>query len=114
MEDCLFCRIVRGEVEAEVVAERPRAVAFPDINPQAPVHVLIVPREHVPQVKDLDLSDSEMLADIFAVINDVAASKGLERAGYRVVCNIGKAAGQEVDHLHFHMLGGRSMGWPPG
>jgi histidine triad (HIT) family protein len=114
LEDCLFCRIVSGEIEVELIAERPGAVAFPDINPQAPVHVLIVPRKHVPQVKDLDLEDCEMLSDIFAVINEVAASEGIERAGYRVICNIGKTAGQEVDHLHFHMLGGRSMGWPPG
>lgn len=114
MEDCLFCRIVRGEIETEFVAERPGVVAFPDINPQAPVHVLIVPREHVPRIKDLELSDCEILGDIFAAINDVAAREGIEETGYRVVCNIGRQAGQEIDHLHFHMLGGRGMGWPPG
>jgi histidine triad (HIT) family protein len=114
LEDCLFCRIVSGEIETEIVAERPNAIAFPDINPQAAVHVLIVTREHVPQIKDLELSNSELLADIFDVINEVAASKGIEQTGYRVVCNIGREAGQEIDHLHFHMLGGRRMGWPPG
>jgi histidine triad (HIT) family protein len=114
LEDCLFCRIARKEIETEIVAERTNVIAFPDINPQAPVHVLIVPREHIPQIKDLDLSDCGLLSDIFAVINDVASSKGIAQTGYRVVCNIGKKAGQEVDHLHFHLLGGRGMNWPPG
>lgn len=114
MEDCLFCRIARGEIETEIVCERPNALAFRDINPQAPIHMLIVPREHIPGVKDLDLSNCEVLADIFAIINDIAVSKGIAQTGYRIVCNIGEEAGQEIDHLHFHLLGGRLMGWPPG
>jgi histidine triad (HIT) family protein len=114
LEDCLFCRIARKEIDTEIVAESKNVVAFPDVNPQAPVHILIVPREHIPGIKDLDLSDCELLSDIFAVINDAALSKGIDQTGYRVVCNIGRQAGQEIDHLHFHLLGGRGMNWPPG
>jgi histidine triad (HIT) family protein len=114
LEDCLFCRIARKEIEAELVGECTSAVAFRDINPQAPVHVLVVPKEHIPQIKDLDLDSCQLLSDIFSLVNDIAVSEGIEDRGYRVVCNIGKEAGQEIDHLHFHMLGGRIMGWPPG
>lgn len=114
MEDCIFCRIVTGELGAEIVDERPNALAFRDVNPQAPVHILVVPREHVPQIKDLGPDRCEVLGDIFSLINDIAVSEGIGQTGYRVVCNIGEEAGQEVGHLHFHILGGRFMKWPPG
>ena len=114
MEDCLFCRIVSRELGAEIVDERPNALAFRDVNPQAPVHILVVPREHVPQIKDLGPDRCEVLGDIFSLITDIAVSEGIGQTGYRVVCNIGEEAGQSVGHLHFHVLGGRFMKWPPG
>jgi len=111
---CIFCKIIRGEIPATIVAENEHAVAFDDINPQAPVHTLIIPRDHVERAHDLDSSHSQALAGIFALSREVAAAKGLEPAGYRLVINNGKGAGQEVFHLHLHLLGGRPMQWPPG
>lgn len=115
-DDCLFCRIISGEIGSDVVAEKPRAIAFRDVSPQAPVHVLIVPKEHLPSVADLvGAPDScEVLSDIFSLVNDIAICEGISQRGYRLVANIGEEAGQAVDHLHFHLLGGRFMGWPPG
>lgn len=113
-DDCLFCRIVGKEVGSEIVAESPNAIAFRDINPQAPVHILIVPREHIESVKDLSMDRCELLSDIFALINDLTVSEGISQTGYRVVVNAGEDGGQDVDHVHFHLLGGRFMGWPPG
>ncbi len=115
-ESCLFCRIVNKEIGSELVDERPRAVAFRDVSPQAPVHVLIVPREHIPTIAEMVAApDScEILSDIFSLVNDIAVSEGISQRGYRLVANIGEEAGQAVDHLHFHLLGGRFMGWPPG
>jgi histidine triad (HIT) family protein len=114
MEECLFCRIVKKEVGTDIVEERPTAIAFRDINPQAPVHVLVVPKEHISSIKDLDEEECGILADIFSLINDIAVSEGISQTGYRVVVNTGEEAGQDVDHLHFHVLGGRFMRWPPG
>jgi histidine triad (HIT) family protein len=114
LEDCLFCRIVNSEVGSEIIEERPTALAFRDVNPQAPVHILIVPKEHIPQIKDLGPDNCDVLTDIFSLINDIAVSEGIAQTGFRVVCNIGEEAGQAVDHLHFHLLGGRFMRWPPG
>lgn len=115
-DDCLFCRIVAGELGSDIVEELPNAIAFRDVNPQAPVHVLIVPKEHLPTVADLLASDAscEILSDIFSLVNDIAVSEGISQRGYRLVANVGEEAGQAVDHLHFHLLGGRFMGWPPG
>jgi len=114
LEECLFCRIAKKEVVTDIVEERTEAIAFRDINPQAPVHVLIVPKEHIPSIKDLDKDRCGLLADIFSLINDIAVSEGISQTGYRVVVNTGEEAGQDIDHLHFHMLGGRFMKWPPG
>ena len=113
-DDCVFCRILAGEVGTDILAESPTAVAFRDINPQAPVHVLIVPKEHIPTVKDLALDRCELLSDIFSMINELAVSEGIAQTGYRVLVNSGEDGGQAVDHVHFHLLGGRFMGWPPG
>jgi histidine triad (HIT) family protein len=115
-DDCLFCRIVNKEVTTDIVDEKPTAIAFKDISPQAPVHVLIVPKEHLPTVADLLAAPNscEILSDIFSLINDIVISEGISQRGYRVVANVGEEAGQAVDHLHFHLLGGRFMGWPPG
>lgn len=114
MDECLLCRIVKGDVEAEVVDERPTAIAIRDINPQAPVHVLVMPRDHIPSVNELGPEHCDLLADIFGLIADIVVSEGIAQTGYRVVINTGEEAGQEIDHLHFHLMGGRFMGWPPG
>jgi histidine triad (HIT) family protein len=113
MDDCLFCGIVRGSVPSTAVLETEHCLAFRDINPAAPVHVLVVPKEHIGSVEDLALGHNELLGDLFAAIRAVAAKEGVTDTGYRVVTNVGEDAGQLVHHLHFHVLGGRSLRWPP-
>ena len=110
--DCLFCRIAAGEVPADVVFSDDGVVAFRDINPRAPTHVLAIPRRHVPSVADLTDADGPMLAALFGALRRVAEEAGLR--GYRIVSNVGAEAGQSVFHVHFHLLGGRSLTWPPG
>ena len=112
--DCLFCRIVAGEIPATMVRESPRVVAFRDVNPQAPTHVLVIPREHYPNAASLAAADGDLLAEVFREAAAVAAAEGLDGSGYRLVTNTGPDAGQSVDHLHVHVLGGRSLSWPPG
>jgi histidine triad (HIT) family protein len=111
--DCLFCRIASGEVPADRVHEDDQVIAFRDINPRAPTHVLVIPRRHVADAHALDDADGPLLAALFAATRRVADAEGLSE-GYRIVTNVGPAAGQTVLHLHLHLLGGRSMGWPPG
>jgi histidine triad (HIT) family protein len=113
-EDCLFCRIVAGELESDAVSSSERSFAFRDINPQAPVHVLVVPRRHIEDARALTLSDGEDLADLLAVANEVAVSEGIAESGYRLLWNVGKDAQNSVAHLHLHVIGGRPMAWPPG
>jgi histidine triad (HIT) family protein len=110
--DCLFCRIAAGEMPADVVYADDAVVAFRDINPRAPTHVLAIPRRHVPSVADLTDADGPMLAALFGALRRVAEEAGLR--GYRIVSNVGAEAGQSVFHVHFHLLGGRSLSWPPG
>lgn len=110
--DCLFCRIVNHQVPAEIVAESESAVAFRDINPQAPTHVLVVPREHYRDVAAVAADDPHLLAATYAFAADVARTEGLP--AYRMVTNSGAEAGQSVFHLHVHVLGGRPLTWPPG
>lgn len=111
-DDCLFCRIVRGEIPAAVVHKDDHVVAFRDINPQAPVHVVIVPREHVASLNDA--TDAEMLGRLSLAASEIARREGIADSGYRTVVNTNRAAGQTVFHIHLHLLGGRSMAWPPG
>jgi histidine triad (HIT) family protein len=111
--DCLFCKVVSGEVPADVVHRGETVVAFRDINPQAPTHVLVIPAEHIASLEMLGDHHAALLASIVSAINEVARNEGVA-GGFRVVTNIGPAAGQSVDHLHFHVLGGRPMRWPPG
>jgi len=113
MADCLFCGIVRREVPSAAVLETEHSYAFRDIHPAAPVHVLIVPKEHLGSVEDLGAGHNDLLGDLFGAIRAVAAKEGVAESGYRVVTNIGDDAGQLVPHLHFHVLGGRSLRWPP-
>ncbi len=111
--DCLFCRIVSDEIPSDRVYEDAEIIAFNDIAPQAPTHVLVIPRRHIPDAHALTVGDGDLLAKLFRVIRDVGDAAGLEN-GYRVVTNVGPESGQTVFHLHFHLLGGRTMGWPPG
>jgi histidine triad (HIT) family protein len=111
--ECLFCRIVADVIPADRVLETDDVVAFRDIHPQAPTHVLVVPRRHVPDVDTLEDDDAGLLSALFAAVRRVAEAEGLAK-GYRVVTNVGAESGQSVFHLHLHVLGGRPMSWPPG
>ncbi len=114
MADCLFCRIISGDVPGTIVHQDEHVVAFRDISPKAPTHVLLIPRRHIASAAELSGTDSEMLGRLFTVAAQVARDAGVAAKGYRLVTNVGSAAGQSVHHLHFHLLGGRSLGWPPG
>jgi histidine triad (HIT) family protein len=110
--DCLFCRIVRGEISAKLVAEDEHCVAFRDINPQAPTHVLVIPREHIPSLNEA--RDAAAISRLSLMAARIARDEGLAERGYRTVVNTNADAGQTVFHVHLHLLGGRRMGWPPG
>lgn len=112
--DCLFCRIVAGEIPADVVLSTPDLMAFRDINPQAPTHILIIPKVHVASVSDLDPDQAELMGKLFLAAQELAEREGIAPEGYRMVVNAGVAAGQTVFHIHMHLLGGRGMAWPPG
>lgn len=111
-DDCLFCRIVRKEIPAKLVAEDEHCVAFRDINPQAPVHVLVIPREHVPSLNQA--TDAAMIGRLSLMAAEIARSEGVAESGYRTVINTNAGAGQTVFHVHLHLLGGRALHWPPG
>jgi histidine triad (HIT) family protein len=117
--DCLFCRMVAGEIPADVVHETDRVLAFRDINPQAPTHVLVIPKQHHPTAAALALADPSLLGEVVVEAQAVAEQEGLvadggTEPGYRIVTNTGPQAGQTVHHVHLHVLGGRGLGWPPG
>jgi histidine triad (HIT) family protein len=111
---CIFCRIVDGSIPAKVVYQDEHTLAFDDITPQAPVHTLVIPKRHVVAVQDLGEADQALLGRLLLTCRKVAADKGLAEPGYRIVANTGRDGGQSVFHLHFHVLGGRHLGWPPG
>jgi len=113
-ESCLFCKIAHRELDADLVFEDDHVVAFQDINPQAPVHVLIIPRAHVATVNDLREEHGEDLARLFLAARKIAVDQGVDEEGYRLVVNCQEGAGQSVFHIHMHLLGGRRMSWPPG
>jgi histidine triad (HIT) family protein len=114
MLECVFCNILRGEMPAEFVYEDERIVAFRDINPQAPVHVLILPRKHIPSTNQITPGDVGILGEMILVARKVAEIEGVADSGYRLVINCNEDSGQEIYHLHLHLLGGRRMTWPPG
>lgn len=114
MSDCLFCKIMNGDISADKVFEDDRIFAFKDINPQAPVHVLIIPRKHIPTVNELTEADDDMVGHIYRTAARLAQEFGISSDGYRIVTNCNAMAGQSVYHIHFHLLGGRPMNWPPG
>ncbi len=111
---CLFCRIVAGELPSTVVEDDDVVLAIRDIAPRAPTHILLLPKRHVPSASDLTAADGDLLGRIFAMAAGIARSQGIAEAGYRIVTNVGTWGGQTVDHLHFHLMGGRPFEWPPG
>ena len=114
MEDCIFCKIASGRIPTEKVYEDDRAVAFRDINPSAPQHVLIVPREHIVSVNEVSAANEGLIGHLFSAAAKVAKKLGVDETGYRCVISTGPDAGQLVMHLHIHLLGGRKLDWPPG
>ncbi len=113
-EDCLFCRIAGMEIPADIVFEDDQVIAFRDVNPKAPVHILLIPRDHITSAASLTDANGPMLGRMFAVAAQLARDEGIAKSGFRLTTNSGPGAGQSVPHLHFHLMGGRQMGWPPG
>ena len=114
MENCLFCKIAKGEIDSEIVYNDGQWIAFKDINPQAPTHLLIVPKKHISTLMDIEDSDEKLMGSVSTVAKLLAKKNDLESSGFRLVLNCGSGAGQSVFHIHFHLLGGRPMQWPPG
>ncbi len=113
-KDCLFCRIVDGDLPADIVFEDDTLIAFRDINAKAPTHILLIPRRHIATMNDLQNGDESLAGELFITAARIAADEGLAEDGYRVVMNCNEDAGQSVFHIHLHLMGGRRMGWPPG
>jgi histidine triad (HIT) family protein len=114
MNDCLFCRVVAKKIPSKVVYEDQETVAFEDVNPQAPVHVLVIPKKHIPTTLDLSPDDMQLIGHMFRVAADIAKEKGIAERGFRLVMNTNPESGQTVYHIHLHLIGGRHMHWPPG
>ena len=114
MSDCLFCKMVNGDISPDVVYENDSVLAFRDVNPQAPTHVLVIPKQHIATTNDLDSGNASIVAELYLAAKQVAADEGIRDSGYRTVMNCNAGAGQSVYHIHLHVLGGRPMRWPPG
>ena len=114
MTDCLFCKMVKGDIQPDTVYEDEHVLAFRDINPQAPVHVLVIPKQHIATLNDLNADDVEVAGKLLLAAKTIAKQMGIDGAGYRCVFNCNAQAGQTVFHIHLHLLGGRAMHWPPG
>ena len=114
MTDCLFCKMIAGEIKPDVVLETDEVLAFRDINPQAPTHVLVVPKRHIAAINDLQPADAALVGTLYLAAKQIAEQEGIAGPGFRTVMNCNEGAGQTVFHLHLHVLGGRSLGWPPG
>ncbi len=114
MSDCIFCKIASGEIPANVVYQDDDVLAFRDLNPQAPTHILVIPRKHIATTNDLQPEDAELVGKLYLAAKQIAAEEGLAEKGYRTVMNCNREAGQTVFHIHLHLLGGRHMSWPPG
>lgn len=114
IQDCIFCKIVNGEIPADVVSKGTHTIAFRDMNPQAPTHVLVIPRTHIEHAADVEPDHAEIIVEMFTTAREIAASEGILSKGYRLVFNVGDDAGNLVPHLHLHVIGGRAMSWPPG
>jgi len=111
VSECIFCKIVNKEIAAEIVYEDDKVIAFKDTKPVASVHLLIIPKKHIPSVNHLSLGDRELIGELFLVAQKMARAKGVAKTGYRLIFNIGKDAGQTIDHLHLHLIGGRKLPW---
>ncbi len=114
MEECIFCKIISKDITASIVYEDERMIAFSDINPQAPVHILLIPKEHFPSLNEIPEDKKDILSHLLLKAKEIAREKEIADRGYRIVLNTARESGQEVLHIHFHLLGGRQMNWPPG
>jgi Diadenosine tetraphosphate (Ap4A) hydrolase and other HIT family hydrolases len=114
MDNCIFCKIIQGDIPCSKVYEDEKIIAFNDINPEAPIHVIIIPKEHINSVNDLTEANADIVSYIFVKTKEIANKLGIGESGYRLVSNCGEHGGQTVQHLHFHLLGGRLLSWPPG
>lgn len=112
--DCIFCKIINGEIPSKKIYEDEKVIAFYDISPEAPVHFLVIPKEHIQSVNELNEENSNIISHILLVINKLVKELNIAESGYRIVNNCGKDGGQTVDHIHFHVLGQRELKWPPG
>ena len=112
--NCLFCKILVGDIPADIVYESETAIAFRDINPKAPTHVLIIPRKHIATINEIAEEDQALIGSLYSAAREIAAAQGIAEEGYRAVMNCNEDAGQTVFHIHLHLLGGRALGWPPG
>jgi len=113
-ESCLFCKILAGDIPADIIYESDTAIGFRDINPHAPTHVVIIPRKHIATINDIEPDDQQIVGSLFTAAREIAEKEGHADAGYRVAMNCNEAAGQTVFHIHLHLLAGRSFSWPPG
>ncbi|MBU3195781.1 histidine triad nucleotide-binding protein [Clostridium algidicarnis] len=114
MESCIFCKIINGDIPSEKVYEDDKVYAFKDLNPEAPIHILIIPKTHITNTNEINEENASSISSLFISVVKIAKMLNVDESGYRVVNNCGKQAGQTVEHLHFHMLGGRDLTWPPG
>lgn len=114
MDDCIFCKIVSGDIPADIVYQNDHVVAFRDLDPQAPTHILVIPRRHIARLNDLQESDADTIGQLVLAAAEIARQEGIAEDGYRTVLNCNDDGGQTVFHIHLHLLGGRRMGWPPG
>jgi histidine triad (HIT) family protein len=114
MENCLFCKIINKEIPADIVFENDEVLAFKDINPQAPTHILIIPKKHISTTNDIDNNDKNLMGELIITAKNIAKDMGFAENGYRLNINCGNDGGQEVGHIHLHLLAGRQMTWPPG
>lgn len=114
MSDCIFCKIVSKEINSDIVFESKNIVAFRDINPQAPTHLLLIPRKHIPMIAETGKEDKDLLGELILTARDIAEQENIAKSGYRLVFNNGDHGGQDVYHVHLHLLGGRPLQWPPG
>jgi histidine triad (HIT) family protein len=114
LSNCLFCKILAGDIPADIIFESETAIAFRDINPQAPTHVLIIPRKHIATINEIAEEDEALVGSLYSAAREIAAGQGIAEHGYRAVMNCNEGAGQTVFHIHLHLLGGRAFSWPPG
>ena len=114
MTDCIFCKIISGDIPGDIIYQNDDVLAFRDLNPQAPTHVLVIPKKHVSTINDIQPEDAELVGKMFLAAQQIAKDEGIDESGYRTVMNCNAGAGQTVFHIHLHVLGGRGMSWPPG